>query len=90
MRKTPAKVNAGCILGKQNLMKAIRLTLGALLFTAGIIFTILPGSILFVLGGLVLLSYDWPRARGWLRHCQTGMSRSARRIDRYLLARKLR
>ena len=71
-------------------MKAIRLTLGTLIFTAGVIFTLLPGSILFVLGGLVLLSYDWPRARGWLRHCQTSMSRSARRIDRFLLARKLR
>ncbi len=71
-------------------MKTIRLALGALLLGTGIVFTLLPGSILFVLSGLVLLSYDWPRARGWLKRCQTGMARSARKIDRALLARKLR
>lgn len=71
-------------------MKSIRLTFGALLVASGIIFTLLPGSIFVLLGGLVLLSYDWPRARGWLKFCQGSMTRSARRIDLYLLKRKLR
>ena len=47
-------------------MRILRLTLGAILFAGGIVLTLLPGSILFVIAGLVLLSYDWPRARGWL------------------------
>lgn len=71
-------------------MKAIRLTLGGLLFAIGIIFTLLPGSILFVLGGLMLLSYDLPRARGWLAFFQKSMSRGARRVDRFMLNRKLK
>ena len=71
-------------------MKKIRLTIGGILVAGGVIFAILPGSILFLLSGLVLLSYDWPRARGWLKRCQNTMSHSARKIDRYLLARKLR
>lgn len=71
-------------------MKAIRMTLGALLVASGVIFALLPGSILVLIGGLVLLSYDWPKARRWLAHCQSSMSRGARKLDRYLLARKLR
>jgi len=71
-------------------MKILRLTLGGLLFVSGIILTLLPGSILLVIGGLVLLSYDWPRARGWLKVSQNMMSSSARKLDRVLLSRKLR
>lgn len=71
-------------------MKLLRLTLGGLLFVAGIVFTIIPGSILLVISGLVLLSYDWPRARSWLVWFQRSTARSARRIDAWLLARKLR
>ncbi|MBQ4829805.1 tellurium resistance protein TerC [Alteromonas sp. MMG017] len=71
-------------------MKIVRLTLGGILFIGGIILTLLPGSILLVIGGLVLLSYDWPRARGWLKISQNMMTSSARRIDRILLMRKLR
>lgn len=71
-------------------MKVLRLTFGGLLFVTGIIFTILPGSILLVLGGLMLLSYDWPRARGWLAFFQKSMAGSARKLDRMLLNRKLR
>ena len=72
------------------MMKTLRLTLGGLLFAAGVVLTLLPGSILLVIGGLVLLSYDWPRARGWLKFCQGSMTRSARKIDAVLLSRKLR
>jgi glucose dehydrogenase len=72
------------------MFKVIRLTLGSILFIGGILLTIVPGSMLIVLSGLVLLSYDWPRARGWLTYCQNSMSRSAKRLDKFLLARKLR
>ena len=71
-------------------MKIVRLTLGGILFIGGIILTLLPGSILLVIGGLVLLSYDWPRARGWLKISQNMMASSARRIDLVLLMRKFR
>jgi hypothetical protein len=57
---------------------------------SGIILTLLPGSILLVVGGLVMLSYDWPRARGWLKYSQKTMTTGARKIDRFLLLRKLR
>ncbi|WP_159495351.1 PGPGW domain-containing protein [Alteromonas sp. KUL106] len=71
-------------------MRILRLTLGAILFLGGIILTLLPGSILFVVAGLVLLSYDWPRARGWLKYSQRTMTSGARKVDRFLLLRKLR
>ena len=71
-------------------MKILRLTLGPLLFISGIVLTLLPGSILLVIGGLVMLSYDWPRARGWLKHSQRSMTLGARKLDRFLLQRKLR
>ena len=75
---------------KDRTMKIIRLTLGAILFIGGIVLTLLPGSILLVIGGLVLLSYDWPRARGWLKISQNMMASSARKLDRVLLLRKFR
>ncbi len=72
------------------MLRTIRLTLGALLFIGGIILTLVPGSILLVISGLVLLSYDWPRARSWLRYFQNVMSTGARRLDKMLMSRKLR
>ncbi|MDC8830831.1 tellurium resistance protein TerC [Alteromonas gilva] len=71
-------------------LKVLRLTLGAVLFLGGLVLTLLPGSILLVIGGLLLMSYDWPRARSWLMFFQRQMSRSARRLDQILLNRKLR
>ena len=71
-------------------MKFIRLSVGGLLVVTGILLTIIPGSTLIVIAGLLLLSYDWPRARGWLQYCQNSMSGGARKLDRVLLARKLR
>ncbi|WP_296048343.1 PGPGW domain-containing protein [uncultured Alteromonas sp.] len=70
--------------------KTLRLSLGGLLFLSGIVLTLLPGSILLVIGGLMLLSYDWPRARNWLRFFQNQMTSSARKLDRLLLNRRLR
>ncbi len=70
--------------------KTIRIGLGSLMVAAGVIFFILPGSILFLLGGLLMLSYDVPRARNWLKVCQNNMATGARKLDRYILNRKLR
>lgn len=70
-------------------MKLFRLTFGGLLFISGILLTLIPGSMLLVIAGLMLLSYDWPRARGWLKYSQATMSTSARKLDRFMLVRKL-
>lgn len=70
--------------------KHLRISIGGLLLAAGVILFILPGSMLFVLLGLIILSYDIPQARNWLKSCQNSMSRSARRLDKILLQRKLK
>lgn len=70
--------------------KQLRVSLGAIFTAVGIIFFILPGSMFVLLLGLFMLSYDVPKARQWLRWCQQAMARSARKLDSYLLARKLR
>ena len=70
--------------------KKLRIVLGALLALFGVIFFILPGSIFVLLLGLMMLSYDVPRARVWLRNCQNAMSKSARRLDKMILDRKLK
>ncbi|MBU3023095.1 PGPGW domain-containing protein [Aestuariibacter sp. A3R04] len=72
------------------MLKAVRMTVGALLAVAGVVFTIIPGSTLLILAGLVVLSYDVPRARVWLKLVQTSMSRGAKKLDTFLLSRKLR
>jgi hypothetical protein len=41
-----------------------------------------------MLGGLMLLSYDVPQARHWLKTYQPAMSVSAQKIDRLILDRK--
>lgn len=70
--------------------KIIRTTLGVLGILIGTVFAILPGSILFLLAGLFLLSFDFPIARKWLKKCQDGMSVGAKKLDRMILNRKLR
>ncbi len=72
------------------MLKVFRITLGTLLALAGVVLTIIPGSSLLVLVGLVVLSYDVPRARVWLKMVQGSMQRGARKLDAFLLARKLR
>lgn len=71
------------------MLRTVRITIGALFTLVGVVFAILPGSILFLLGGLVLLSMEFPKMRTALRHCQKAMQTSARKLDRYLLMRKL-
>lgn len=70
--------------------KKLRIALGSLLAIFGVVFFILPGSIFILLLGLLMLSYDVPKARDWLRTCQNAMSRSARKLDKIVLERKLR
>lgn len=69
-------------------MKSIRIGIGAIFCGIGVIFFILPGSILFLIGGLFLLSYDVPAARGLLKSCQRSMSKGARTLDRFIAGRK--
>lgn len=70
--------------------KTFRISIGSIMVAAGVIFFILPGSIIFLLGGLLMLSYDVPRARVWLRMCQNSMATGARKLDRIMLKRRLR
>ena len=72
------------------MLKVFRITFGALLAIAGVVLTIIPGSSLLVLVGLVVLSYDVPKARVWLKVVQGSMQRGAKKLDTFLLARKLR
>ncbi|GAA0852786.1 PGPGW domain-containing protein [Aliiglaciecola litoralis] len=71
-------------------MKTIRIIIGATLVLLGIVLAILPGSILFLLAGLVVLSIDFPIARVWLKKCQSAMAIGARKLDRLMLKRRLR
>ena len=70
--------------------KKLRIAFGALLAAFGVIFFILPGSMFVLLLGLLMLSYDVPKARDWLRTCQNTMSKSARKLDKMILDRKLK
>ncbi|MCC2615321.1 tellurium resistance protein TerC [Aestuariibacter halophilus] len=70
--------------------KTARISLGAVLLICGVLFFVVPGSMLLVIAGLVLLSLDIPHARIWLKRSQSSMRRGAVKLDRILLARKLR
>lgn len=70
--------------------KHIRITIGSVLAALGIIFFIIPGSMFVLLIGLMTLSYDIPKAREWLRWCQNAMTKSARKLDAFLLNRKFK
>ncbi|MFT5923821.1 MAG: uncharacterized membrane protein YbaN (DUF454 family) [Paraglaciecola sp.] len=70
--------------------KKLRIAIGGLLAIFGVVFFILPGSIFVLLIGLVMLSYDVPKARDWLRTCQNVMSKSARKLDKIILDKKLK
>ncbi|WP_100640762.1 PGPGW domain-containing protein [Alteromonas facilis] len=70
------------------LAKTTRTLLGGSLLAVGIVFTIVPGSILLVLMGLVILSIDHALPRKWLKVAQKGMSNGARKLDSWLLNRR--
>lgn len=69
--------------------KSVRITLGCALILFGAVFFILPGTIFILMAGLLLLSYDIPQARSALQVLQGKASSSARKLDTYLLRRKL-
>jgi len=71
-------------------MKVLRTVAAIALIILGIVLTILPGSILLLLGGLVLLSIDFPHAKKILSKTQRATSRTARKLDLLLLNRKYR
>lgn len=70
------------------LNKPARITLGAIGVFIGVVFAILPGSIIFLVLGLFMLSFDFPIARKILKKSQKLMSEGAQKLDRYLLNRK--
>lgn len=62
---------------------------GGLLVLLGLVFIIVPGpSMLLIIPGLFILSYEYPVAKIWLRKCMKLMRRTAQWIDRKLLKRK--
>lgn len=71
-------------------MKQLKVLLGMVLCIVGVVLTILPGSTLLVLAGLMILSTEYTPARKVLKWVQGSMSRSAAKLDRYLLTRKFK
>jgi hypothetical protein len=71
-------------------MKKILIGLvGGLLVLMGLFFILIPGpSLLFIVPGLLILSFEFPIAKVWLRKSMKLMRRTAQWIDRKLLARK--
>ena len=70
--------------------KHIRAVIGGLLTLVGVVFFVLPGSMFLLILGLLMLSYDFPKAKHYLRICQRAMSRSAIKLDSLILNRKLK
>ncbi|WP_371373712.1 PGPGW domain-containing protein [Thalassotalea aquiviva] len=59
--------------------------LGAVLLLIGIVFIVLPGpAILFIPLGLALLSFEYPKARAWLKQYQRYSSKAARKTDQFV------
>lgn len=71
-------------------MKKLIITLvGGFLVLLGMIFIIIPGpSLLLLIPGLYILSFEYPAARVWLKRCQKMLSKSARWLDSKLSRRK--
>jgi hypothetical protein len=64
--------------------------LGGLLILAGILLTIIPGSTILILAGLVLISVDYQYPRKLLGKVQKSMGSASRKLDRVILRRKYR
>lgn len=63
----------------------LRTLVGGLLTALGLIFVIIPGpSLLLIIPGLLLLSYDYPKAKKWLKVAQKALTKSARFVDKRL------
>jgi uncharacterized protein (TIGR02611 family) len=62
---------------------------GSLLVLLGLVFIIVPGpSMLLIILGLFILSYEYPAAKLHLRKCMRLVRRSAQWLDQKLLHRK--
>lgn len=71
------------------MLKPIRTVVGGFLVLLGLIFVIVPGpSLLLLIPGLYLLSFDYPKAKVYLRKCQKLLSKSARWLDQQIQRRK--
>ena len=70
--------------------KHIRIVIGGIFAAFGLIFFIIPGSMFVLIIGLMMLSYDIPKARNCLRWCQNAMTKSARKLDSFLLNKKFK
>ncbi|MGO2275953.1 PGPGW domain-containing protein [Pseudoalteromonas nigrifaciens] len=67
-------------------MKKILLLLaGVLCMLLGLFFAIVPGpSLIFFMAGLLCFSFDYPKARNYLRLCQKALTKSCRYLDKKL------
>jgi hypothetical protein len=75
----------------QIIKKSARTVIGAGLVALGLIFVIIPGpSLLLIIPGLFLLSYDYVWAKVWLRKCQSLMKKAATKLDAFIARRKMR
>lgn len=62
---------------------------GGFLVLLGLIFIIIPGpSLLFIIPGLFLLSFEYPLAKKWLRKSMKVMGHTARWVDKKMWQRK--
>ena len=73
----------------QFMKKSLISVAGGLLVLLGLIFVIIPGpSLLLIIPGLVILSFEYPIAKVWLKKCMRTLRGSAQWVDRILLKRK--
>ncbi|MFW8592529.1 PGPGW domain-containing protein [Glaciecola sp. 2405UD65-10] len=64
---------------------------GGLFVLIGLVFILLPGpSLLLIIPGLFILSYEYPLAKVWLRKCMKIMRNSAKYLDRLFRRKSLR
>ena len=72
-------------------MKKLIITLvGGTLVLLGTIFIIIPGpSLLLLIPGFYILSFEYDGAKVWLKRCQALLAKSARWIDKMIQKRKL-
>lgn len=72
-------------------MKKILITIvGGFLVLLGAIFIIIPGpSLLLLIPGFYILSFEYEGAKVWLKRCQALLTKTARWIDSVILKRKL-
>ena len=72
-------------------MKKILITIvGGFLVLLGAIFIIVPGpSLLLLIPGFYILSFEYEGAKVWLKRCQALLAKTARWIDSVIMKRKL-